>query len=347
MRKLFSWFGAVSPKSSGSEDEVKSLETPKSEHADLTFQTQPVTGIEWVDNDGLLRDEGVLFGIAEADYSIKIDSIKSAFDKVKASFIITREQLQDLIKSTEKEEDKCLDNITQAKKESDQIKSNPINSTHQLLPGLFQLLGYGAVCYFNYYLLVYWLRPVFPGQNYIPLGLYLFGSLSVFMGKALVYNSSAAIQRTESNSEPKREKWKVILEEMGIPLIVSIFICTLSFRSYPIEWSIAAFALFFFLFSFSGKGLINLIHINYRHLKLQLKHWKLTIGKKKEIKKQVRLLARLEKKGETALSDLKAPETRILELDALFSYKLKIFESEYNLAREARSELSTKQVSSF
>ena len=347
MRKLLTWLRGARTKSGTptNDNGAEHMAPPASSHS--AYDTKPITGIEWVDNDGLLRDEGVLFGIADADYALKIESIKSAFDKVKASFLTTKYQLQETLKSIEGEEDKSLDSITETKQALEAIRSNAVKTTHSSIPGLFQLLVYGSICYFNYFLLVYWLRPVFPDQPFIPLGLYLFGLLSVFMGKALVYNSNASTQATENHPEPKREKWKIILEEMGIPFIVSLFTCTLGFRSYPIEWSIAAFALFFFLFSFSGKGLINIIHINYRHLKLQLKHWKTSIGKRKEIKKQFRLLAQLEKKKEQLFADIKAPETNILELDALFSYKVKVFESEYHLAREARSELSVTQVRSF
>jgi len=346
MKKFLSWIkrgfrkNEIAPAASVADGDATNPQTPPP-------GPHVITGIEWVDNDGLLRDEGVLFGIAEAGHALKIESIKSSFDKAKSSFVVIRDQLKESILSAGKEEEKCLGTIAQTQQELMAMQSDPVKGSHHLLPGFLQLLMYIAICFFNYYLLIYWLKPVFPAQPYIPIGMYLFGLLSVFMGKALVYNSGNSIEDSGNSGVEKRERWKVFLEEMGIPFIVSVFICTLGFRYYPVEWNIAAFAFFLFLFSFSGKGLVNLIHINYRHLKLQAKHWKMVRGKKIAIKKQLHLLSGLEKKKEILLNELKGPQTRISELDALFVYKVKVFESEYNLARESRAGFSGKQLSSF
>jgi hypothetical protein len=348
MKKLISWLRTPFKKKESdleSGEKIKGFPQPVSGFTG--YETQPITGIEWIDNDGLLRDEGVLFGIAETDFSEKVDSIKSGFDKVKGAFVITQKHIEDSLIGIEKEEEKGLDAIVEIKKQLTALRANNVVGTHSVLPGLFQLIAYTAICFFNYYLMLYWLKPVFAEQTLIPIGLYLFGLLSVFMGRAMVYNSSSLVQSEGDEGRPVREKWKILLEELGIPIVVSGFISILSFKFYPVEWSVAAFLLFFFLFSFSGKGLVNIIHTNYRYLKLQIKHRKSIRDKKKEIKGEEFTLIALEKRKETLEKELQIPATKLSELNALLSYKIKIFESEYNLAKEARSQLSGKQVASF
>lgn len=312
-----------------------------------------ITGIEWIDNDGLLRDEGVLFGIAKADREEKLTAIRYGFDNAKAKYVVKRKQLVESLNEVNAQMEEVVQSIGQAKIEILELKLNKITSDTKVLPTFVQFLIYAIISYLNYFLLSFWLKPVF-GDNYlIPLGIYSFGMLSVFIGKALVYNSNASVQQGDDQSN-KRERWKIWMEEFGVPLVVAAFIILISVRVYPAEWSVGGFILFFFLFSFAGKGLINSLyrcHYEFRLLKIYL-------GKVISKTKELRLKKTKIKKDEAKGKDLKGfedkirgeitePETKLSQLDALLAYKINIFESEYMLASNAAADFSSKQKASF
>jgi hypothetical protein len=108
----------------------------------------------------------------------------------------------------------------------------------------------------------------------------------------------------------KRENWKVYLEEIGVPLIVSLFISIIPAKAYPIEFTIVAALFFFTLFLLGGKGLIN----TFFRIRLEL-----------TAHQKTHQLQKLK-------SDLEATTASLKELDGEEAYKIKVFTSEYNLA---------------
>jgi hypothetical protein len=352
MKKIFSWFANVFNSESNRLERGNGTDkgiVTGATNLDVNF---PVTGIEWIDNDGLLRDEGVLFGIAEVDTSDKITAIRNGFDKAKAQYEVISKQLLDKLKDIHGQKEENLKSIANTKIEILELRANKLGSDTKVFPTIVQLITYGLISYLNYYLLSFWLKAVF--DNYlIPLGIYSFGMLSVFIGKALLYNSNATVQQADEQNN-KREKWKIWMEEFGVPLVVAAFIILITVRVYPAEWSIGGFILFFFLFSFAGKGLINSIYrCNYEIKQLRLYFGKV-ITRIRELKSKRNLLKKYEFAGEELeasakrlVSERAEPDTKLTQLAALLDYKINIFESEYKHSSNAVNDLTAKQRASF
>jgi len=264
---------------------------------------------QWIVNEGLLRDEGTLYGIAGAGLLEKTEAIRDYYRIRKAASRTKqehlKEQIEELIKLS--------------------ISTHKDNSDNQsnLIPILLQLILYAAICYFNYWLVSYWLSPAIQSVP-IFLGVYLFGLFSVFIGRSIMYNAAQSLTDEKAPVE-KREKWKIYLEEIGVPLIVSLFIAILPAKSYPIEFTIVAAPLFFMLFLLGGKGLINTLFRSRKELAYSFQYMR----QKKERKKKKLELQTLQK-------DLESTDAALEELNGEEEYKIKVFASEYKLAFESR-----------
>jgi hypothetical protein len=256
---------------------------------------------QWIINEGLLRDEGTLYGIAGAGVQEKTDAIRDYYRIKKAASRTKQDHL-----------DKKITEIREQLPMPDSESSN-------LLPILLQLLMYVGICYFNYWLESYWLSPVFH-TTFICLGLYLFGLFSVFIGRSVMYNTAQSLT-DEKGQADQREKWKIYLEELGVPLIVALFISILPARAYPIEYSVVAGLFFFMLFLLGGKGLVNTLFRVRREMAGCFQH------------------LRRSKKNKALISlqgDLESTAAALEELNGEEEYKIKVFASEYKLAFESR-----------
>jgi hypothetical protein len=298
----------------------------------------------WITNDGLLRDEGTLYGIANADKIAKTEAIKeyyntrtTSFQEQKAFLERTHQEIEDRVQAIPADIERLKAEFVGENKALRQL--------HHLLPIAFQLLCYVSVCSFNYFLLQYWLNPVLV-STLICLGLYSFGLFSVFIGRSILYNPTESIAESKEGYSG-REKWKLYLEEFGVPSIVALFICILPFRAYPVEYSLVAFLFFFLLFLFGGKGLVNTLfrlrteftsYAKGRKLKRQFQSKETSLL---EMKKE------LEEKLLSIEEQIKAPTIELNKLIAERDYKINLFNSEYNLASEGRNALTKSQIMQF
>lgn len=264
---------------------------------------------QWIVNDGLLRDEGTLYGIAGAGMEEKIEAIREYYRTKKAvsqaKQVILDKNIQDI-----------KGHLSQHSTEGDNMFWN-VNAS------MLQLLFYTSICFFNFWLESYWLSPVFH-STFICIGLYLFGLFSVFIGRSIMYNATRSIA-DEKGSGDQREKWKIYFEEFGVPLIVSLFITILASGVYPIEKSIVGALFFFMLFLLGGKGLINTFFRARKELSLYFQY----LRQKKDRRAKTRELRTLQ-------GDLESAITTLEELNGEEEYKIKTFISEYKLAFESR-----------
>jgi len=270
---------------------------------------------QWIINEGLLRDEGVLFGIAGAAIDDKLAAIGDFYRIRKAPGQTKREQLEKEIKGFDKE---LSETEKMAGMESN--GNNPIN----FVPMMLQLAIYAGICYFNFYLERYWLSPILLAMP-ICVGLYLFGLFPVFLGRSVLYNSAGSLTDERLPVGQQRERWKNYFEEFGVPLVVSLFIVILPSSAHPIAFSIVAELVFFLLFLLGGKGLVNSLYRVRGELGRYWAAWsngrerKGALGKLKILKDELTLtIATLE------------------ELDGEEEYKRNVLTSEYNLALESR-----------
>jgi hypothetical protein len=269
---------------------------------------------QWIVNEGLLRDEGTLYGIAGTAIQEKTDAIRDFYRIKKAVSRTKQEHL-----------DKMIADINNHLSRSLSEANDPagVGNPSNLIPIIVQLLFYTGICYFNYWLESYWLSPVFR-STFICLGLYLFGLFSVFIGRSIMYNPAQSLT-DDKGPVDRREKWKIYFEELGVPLIVSLFISILPAKAYPIQFSIVATLFFFMLFLLGGKGLVNTFFRSRKELTIYFQY----LRKKKDRKVKSKTLHALQNDLETTLAALE-------ELNGEEEYKVKVFTSEYKLAFESR-----------
>lgn len=283
----------------------------------------------WIKNEGLLRDEGILFGIAAADIADKLAAIDHYYSMQNASDTQLVKRLQENLQQNLKDQDEKKNELIALS------APQPKNPTpHQFFPVLMQLVVYLAVAGANLYLVNFWMIE-FPFP--ICLGIYLFGISGLFIGASILYNHNAAIT-TRNAEEGKREKWKVYLEEFGIPLVTSAAIVALSWKYWePIE-SICVGLLCFFLFLYTGKAAISLFYRIRKEggafFRIVGNAWKRSgnrRGLKLTLKRLKRAASDLEQRLQEALASIERNE-------ADRDYRIKLFRSEYTLAGSSREQ---------
>jgi hypothetical protein len=280
---------------------------------------------QWIVNEGLLRDEGTLYGIAGAGMEEKVAAIRDHY-RIKRAVSQTKEQfLNKKIESFNK-------HFSETSTDTNSLTG--VDNPSNLFPIALQLLFYTSICYFNYWFESYWLSP-FLQSTFICLGIYLFGLFSVFIGRSIMYNTVQSLSE-EKTPINQREKWKIYFEELGVPLIVSLFISILPAKSYPIEFSIMAALFFFMLFLFGGKGLINTLFRARKELRLYSQY----LRKNKDHKARTNELYTLQR-------DLESTIVTLEELNGEEEYKISIFASEYQLAFESRQLANGVSIKKF
>jgi hypothetical protein len=296
---------------------------PSINHKNLSMETaNELHQYQWIVNEGLLRDEGTLYGIAGAGLDEKVEAIREYYRIKKAASLTKQEQV------VKKMTDLCKD-------PQDSLVSAGGSTTLEqppnLIPVLLQFFIYIGICFFNYSLERYWLAPVFTSA-FICLGLYAFGLFSVFIGRSVMYNTAESLA-LQKGGGGQREQWKIYFEEFGVALVVALFITILPRKFYPLEYSIIAAVFFFMLFLFGGKGLVNTFFRARGEIGKHITHMR----KSRKDKEKARGLDALQ-------ADLAVTTTTLEELAGEEQYRIKVFMSEYNLAFESRQLAAVKSI---
>lgn len=269
---------------------------------------------QWIINEGLLRDEGTLYGIAGANTQEKVEAIRDFYRIRKAAAQTRREQLEKEIGELQSK------SSAQGQEGGDaESRGDVIN----VVPMTMQLSLYIAICFFNFYLEVYWLSPAIH-SFFICVGLYLFGLFSVFMGRSIMYNAAGSLV-SENVDGGRREAWKIYFEEFAIPVMVSLFIAILPAGAYPLSFSVIAGLVFFLLFLLGGKGLVNTMF----RARVEWGRWMRVLRKRKEDKRRDTILTMLREQLSFSMASLE-------ELNGEEDYRINVFNSEYKLAFQGR-----------
>nr|WP_299418746.1 hypothetical protein [uncultured Emticicia sp.] len=299
----------------------------------------------WLENEDALRDEGVIFGLSEAKAEEKIGAIRNFF----------AHQTADIEKTVEYHSEKIDEiNLFIEQKET---RINELNekvlvleklkrTDHQLPRTFIGILLSLAMCIGNYYLIDESIQTNFPRNHYvIALGVFLAGMFNLFNSKSLFHEKESSIS------------WRQLLEEVGMPLAASVFVFVqslTSFESSQNQTLLRSFALFYFvlfLFLFAGKLFLS----NLTVLKTDSRTWfdnlrlqKDKINKTQEWEHEITKLKtkiddqRVEKWK--IVDILKLPEAELKRLNERREMLIKLFESEFNLARSYREKLTSKQI---
>ncbi|SKB97813.1 hypothetical protein [Dyadobacter psychrophilus] len=315
------------------------VQAPQPAAADIPeMQKVEVAVPYWLEDEDTLRDEGVLFGLSESDPHEKTDIIHKYFSNLVAGHMASIEQHNERIQELNLFIGQKNNRIEELK---DKLK-NPVNNAqreHHLPRTLIGITLCIAMCIGNFFLIRESLKPVFADNSWIALGVFLAGMFSLF-GKISLFHDTEV-----------RVTWKSLLEEIGLPFAAALFVFA-NVITHQTWWQ--AFALFvfvFFLFMFAGKLLLSNITV----LRNDMQAWL-------NIRKDSRNFADNNYNWETEcqtlqeeIDQLRVKKWQILreqstaetERDRLYAKRdmlVKLFESEFYLARRMKNELTTRQL---
>lgn len=296
----------------------------------------------WLENNDLLRDEGVLFGLSDSKPDEKIVIIKNYFVHKTANLEreveYYGEKIQELNLFIEQRETRK----TELKSRLLGLETTLPTEPHQLLRTLVGLGFSVMMCIGNYFLIENTLQPLYGNSSWIAIGVFLAGMFNLFGSISLFHETTS------------RVSWRNLLEEVGMPLAASIFVFVQALQNQNFLRSIALFGFVFFLFLFAGKLLLSNLTLLHSDLRIWLKTLKTASNTKnngqsweEEKKRLDREIDEFRVQKWQILPDLNRADAALAQVNARREMSIKLFESEFLLARQLRNNLNKKQIKDF
>lgn len=301
------------------------------------FQDEPLP--HWLSSEDALRDEGVIFGLSDAEAEEKTTVIRSFF----------RHQTADIEKEVERFSEKIgelnlfieqKENRIGALKAKMETLENESPKDHNLLRTSVGLLLAVGMCVGNFFLIDHSLTPNFTDNHaFIAVGVLLAGMFNLF-GRISFFH--------EKNSPVS---WRQLLEEISLPFAAAFFVFSQSIGNQSIWQSIALFLFVFSLFMFSGKLVLS----NLSVIKADSLAWSKNVRlERDQVKKKEQWeeeIVTLEKEIDNLriekwqiLPSLNQAEASLARYHSKRDSLIKLFESEFRLARSYRDKLSGSQL---
>jgi hypothetical protein len=292
----------------------------------------------WLENEDALRDEGVIFGLTNVNPSEKTAVIHLFFTQQMAETSKKIEELSEKIQEFNLFLGQKEERISELKTKKIDLENKEITAEQQLPRTIVGLLLSIVVCGGNFFLIEESLRPSFIQSLPIAIGIFMAGMFNLFNRTSLLH------EKTDFS-------WRQLIEEIGMPLAASVFVFAQVVDKQPIGKSLALLFFTFFLFVFAGKLFLS----NLTQLKNDFTIWNKKRSLKQEKITNVELWGESILKLEQEMADLRIEKWKILpelnQLEAEISRNnaqrdmlIKLFESEYHLAKTYRHLLSGKQM---
>ena len=297
---------------------------------------------DWIIDDNLLRDEGVLFGQMQADKTQKTDAIRSFYLTKNTNLVSEIEFIDQKLTEFQafvREYSTKLSELYEEQLELTKVLPDNFNG---LFRKVISTLVYGAILVAIFPSVWDWVSWRGDQAPFLAAGAYLFGSLSLFGKKSIVYFFNATLV-----AESKRELYKMLLEELFIPFIAAVFLIVYGYNDSAPGLAFLFWLLLFTVFLFAGKGFM----VSLYSLRNESLAWQDNARHRRVYKNLIRDKAQIiEKLKEDYLSYRKKIEEleqlrlqKIQQMDrnsGESDRKIALFESEYALASNySRSEM--------
>lgn len=300
----------------------------------------PVVLPYWIEDEDTLRDEGVLFGLSESDPNEKTDIIRSYFAHQSADFESEIEQQNERVQELNLFIGQKEGRIEEIKNKLSILESaSQAPGEHNLPRTLVGLALSVAMCIGNYFIIEETLRASFTTSTYVALGVFLAGMFNLFGRVSLFHDSDSSLS------------WRRVLEEVGMPFAAALFVFAEAWQSQPWWKAAALFVFVFFLFLFAGKLFLS----NITLLRSDLRIWLGTLRNQKDASvngvtwedETVKLREEIDQLRVKKWQVLKEQSIAETERDRIYARRdmlVKLFESEFYLARRMRGKLSDRQL---
>ncbi|TAE22604.1 MAG: hypothetical protein EAZ91_23400 [Cytophagales bacterium] len=299
----------------------------------------PDTTPPWLADERLLRDEGVVFGLSDARAEEKTAVIRLFFAHQTAplerQIEHQNEKLTELNLFIEGREN----HISELEhRRATLLARQPAD--HQLprtVVGLVLALGMSIG---NYFLIETTLRPAYPtNTNAVALGVFLAGMFGLFSRTSLFHDPTT------------RPSVRRVLEEVALPVSAACFVWITALKTGS-TGAASALGLFMLgLFLFGGKLLLGLLTVLRNDLRahtdnrqLQRDQRTLTAHYNTEIADLRREIDTFRTQKWQLLPDLSRAEASRDRLLARRDMLVRLFESEFNLARSVRGRVKSEEL---
>ncbi len=293
----------------------------------------------WLEDEDTLRDEGVLFGLSESEPTEKTDIIYKYFQHLSADYEHDIEQQNERVQEMNLFIGQKENLIQELQTKLRRLEETRPEGEHQLPRTLVGLLLSIAMCVGNYYLIEETLRPTFASSSFVALGVFLAGMFNLFGRISLFHDTESGVS------------WRRLLEEVGMPFAAALFVFAQAWPTQNGWQATALFVFVFFLFLFAGKLFLSnttllrndlRIWINTRRSRRETldhrQNWEAEIGQLNQQIDELRV------KKWQVLREQSASEGERDRLHARRDMLIKLFESEFYLARRMKERLSERQL---
>lgn len=293
----------------------------------------------WLSSEDALRDEGVIFGLSNSEAEEKIAVIRTFFTHQTADIEKEVERFSEKIGELNLFIEQRENRIETLLQRTENL-TNTEPTTHNLPRTVVGLLLALGICVGNYFLIDNSLTANFPeNHTFIALGVLLAGLFNLFGHYSFFHEKGSSVS------------WRQLVEEIGMPLAASFFVFVQTIDNQLVIRSVALFGFIFFLFLFAGKLLLS--HLT--NLKIEWQTWRRNVhlAKEKHIKvdKWDEEIFQLKKEIDELrvqkwqiLPELNKAEANLARYNSKRDSLIKLFESEFRLARSYRDKLSNKQL---
>ncbi|MBB5285417.1 hypothetical protein HNQ92_003574 [Rhabdobacter roseus] len=293
----------------------------------------------WLEDEDTLRDEGVLFGLSESEPTEKTEIIKSYFAHLAADPEREVEQQNERVQELNLfigQKENRIEELQHKLKNAEDLRHA---GEHQLPRTLVGLTLSVAMCVGNYYLIEETLRPSFAASPLVALGVFLAGMFSLF-GRISLFHD------TDSNVNGRR-----LLEEIGMPFAAALFVVAQAWQQQAWWQAASLFFFVFFLFLFAGKLLLSNITV----LRNDLRVWLSTRREERNTRENAGTWEEEVLRLREEIDGLRVQKWQVLrqqgeaetEREQLYARRdmlIKLFESEFYLARQMKGRLSERQL---
>lgn len=293
----------------------------------------------WLEDEDTLRDEGVLFGLSESESTEKTEIIYKYFSHLSAEHLGNIEQQNERIQELNLFIGQKTTRIETLSERLSSHTKPKLSSEHQLPRTLIGLTLSVAMCVGNFYLIRESLKLGFAESSWIALGVFLAGMFSLFGRISLFHDTDSKVS------------WRSLLEEIGMPFAAALFVFANVIQHQSWIQALALFIFVFFLFLFAGKLLLSNITV----LRNDLKIWTGAINDRNDASVNASSWEAEIVRLEEEVDELRVKKWQILreqsasegERDRLYARRdmlIKLFESEFHLARKMKNQLTNKQL---
>lgn len=295
----------------------------------------------WLADEDALRDEAVLFGLSEARAEEKLATIRYHFVQCTSDWQQTidgcTEQLGEINLLISQAENR----LGEVQHQLDELAHKPL-AEHQFPRTLVGLSIALLMSTGTYFLIDETLSPRFPNNRWIAAGVFLAGMFSQF-------NQSSTPSSPISSFSIRQ--WP---ERVGLPLTASLFVFVQALSTQSIPSALALLSFLFFLFMFAGKSLpqaLLLLRTDWRayhqNRRFSRDAQAKTVAGKAEVSQLHQHIDQLRVQKWQIIPELNRAEATLNRLQAQRDRLIKLFESEFNLARSLRDQLTSEQQQSL